>query len=131
MGQYLQACAGALIAVILCLTLGKQGKEMGLLLTMAACCMLCVLAVNYLEPVMAFLEQLEDLGGLDGDLITILLKAAGIGFLSEIAGLVCTDAGNSALGKGIQILGSGVILWLSIPLFQALLELLEQILGGI
>lgn len=131
MEQYLQACAGALIAVVLCLTLGKQGKETGLLLTMSVCCMICVIAMHYLDPVVEFVNQLEDIGALDGDLVAILLKAAGIGFLSEIACLVCTDAGNSALGKSLQILGSGVVLWLSIPLFQALMELLQQILGGI
>lgn len=131
MELYLRGCVGAILAVILCLTLGKQGGQTGILLTMAASCMVCLIALNYLEPVMDFMEQLEELGALDGSLVTILLKAAGIGFLSEIACLVCADAGNSALGKSLQILGSGVILWLSVPLFQALLELLQQILGGI
>lgn len=131
MHLYLQACAGSLLAVILCLTLGKDGKQTGILLTIAVCCMICAIALNYLEPVMTFIGQLRGLGTLDGDLVTVLLKAAGIGFLSEIACLVCADAGNSALGKSLQLLGSGVILWLSIPLFQALLELLQQILGGL
>ena len=127
----MRGCAGALLAVILCLTLGKQGKELGTLLTMAVCSMICAVAMSYLKPVMDFVEQLEITGNLDGDLIAILLKAAGIGFLSEIACLVCSDAGNSALGKSVQILGTGVILWLSIPLFQELLELLGRILGGV
>lgn len=131
MEQYLRGCAGALLAVILYLTLGKQGKEMGTLLTMAVCSMICAIAMSYLKPVMDFVEQLEITGNLDRNLIGILLKAAGIGFLSEIACLVCADAGNSALGKSVQILGTGVILWLSIPLFQELLELLERILGGV
>lgn len=127
----MRGCAGALLAVILYLTLGKQGKEMGTLLTMAVCSMICAIAMSYLKPVMDFVEQLEITGNLDRNLIGILLKAAGIGFLSEIACLVCADAGNSALGKSVQILGTGVILWLSIPLFQELLELLERILGGV
>lgn len=129
MGLYLQAAAGALIAVVLGLTLHRQGQETGLLLTMAVCCMICVIGLKYLEPVLEFLGQLEDLGTLDSDLVTVLLKVTGIGFLSEIAGLICADAGNSALGKSLQILGSAVILWLSIPLFRALLDLLQQILG--
>ena len=131
MEPWLQACGGALIVVILCLTLGKQGKDLGLLLTMAGCCLVLLPAVRYLEPVMDFVRQLEDLGNLDGDLVGILLKAAGIGFLTEICNLVCSDGGNAALGKALQLLGSGVILWLSIPLFQALLDLLQKILGGV
>lgn len=127
----MQASAAALLAMILCLMLSKQGKETGILLSLAVCCMICVIALRYLEPVMDFLNQLEDLGGLDSNMVTILLKAAGIGFLSEIASLVCADAGNSSLGKSLQILGSAVILWLSIPLFRGLLELIQQILGEV
>lgn len=131
MELFLQASAAALLAMILCLMLSKQGKETGILLSLAVCCMICVIALRYLEPVMDFLNQLEDLGGLDSNMVTILLKAAGIGFLSEIASLVCADAGNSSLGKSLQILGSAVILWLSIPLFRGLLELIQQILGEV
>lgn len=131
MGIFFQACGGALIAVILYLCLGKQGKDLGLLLTLACCCLILIPAVHYLEPVMEFVGQLEDLGKLDRELVSVVLKAAGIGFLSEICGLICADAGNSALGKSLQLLGSGAILWLSLPLFQALLELLQEILGGL
>lgn len=131
MELFLQAGAATLLAVILCVMLSKQGKEMGMLLSIAVCSMICLIALSYLRPVMDFLNQLESIGGLDKDMVTILLKAAGIGFLSEIAGLVCADAGNSSLGKALQILGSAVILWLSIPLFQSLLALIQQILGEV
>lgn len=131
MATFLQAAGAALIAVILCVMLSTKGKETGLLLSMGVCSMLCLVALRYLQPVLDFLDQLEDLGGLDRNLVGILLKAAGIGFLSEIAGLVCEDAGNKSMGKALQILGSGAILWLSIPLFQSLLDLIGQILGEV
>ena len=43
--------------------------------------------------------------------------------------LVCKDAGNESMGKSMQLLGSAAILYLSVPLFAALLELLQKILG--
>ena len=61
-------------------------------------------------------------------MLGILLKAVGIGLVSEIAGLVCTDAGNGSLGKTLQLLGSAVILYLSLPIFTAMLELIREIL---
>lgn len=131
MATFLQATGAALVGVVLCMMRSTKGKETGLLLSMGVCCMLCLVAMQYLQPVIAFLEQLEELGGLDENLVGILLKAAGIGFLSEIAGLVCEDAGNKSMGKALQILGTGVILWLSIPLFQSLLDLISQILGDV
>lgn len=131
MTNFLQAVASALIAVILCTMLSTHGKETGMLLSMGVCSMMCLVALRYVQPVLEFLERLEELGGLDSDLVGILLKAAGIGFLSEIAGLICEDAGNKSMGKALQMLGSGAILWLSIPMFQSLLDLIGQILGEV
>ena len=73
--------------------------------------------------------MLEELSGLDGDMVAILLKATGIGIVAEIANLVCKDAGNESMGKSLQLLGSAVILYLSIPLFTALIDLLQKVLG--
>ena len=78
-----------------------------------------------------FLRELEALGDLQGDVLGILLKAVGIGLVSEIAGMVCSDAGNGSLGKTLQMLGSAAILYLSLPVFSALLELVREILREI
>lgn len=131
MEKFVQAAALVLIAVVLVLTLGKQGKDVGMLLTMAACAMVMLTGLTYLEPVMDFLIQLEDMGNLDSSMISILFKVVGIGILSEVAGMICTDSGNASLGKVLHILGTAVILWLSIPIFQVLLQLVHDILGEI
>ena len=131
MTAFLQAAAAGLLAGVLGLMRNKQGKDMGTVLSIAVCCMVAMIAISYLQPVVEFLQKLETLGGLDESMVGILLKAVGIGFVAEIAGLICSDAGNSSLGKSIQILGSAVILWLSIPLFNSLIELVQEILGEI
>ena len=87
--------------------------------------------MQYLQPVLKFLETLELLGKLDSDMVTTLLKVTGIGMITEISNLVCKDAGNESMGKSMQLLGSAAILYLSVPLFAALLELLQKILGAL
>lgn len=129
MGLYWKAAAAVLLAVVMILALGR--KDLGLLLGLAVCVMVCLAALEYLEPVTEFLQTLEDLGGLDGNMIRILLKAVGIGLLTEIAGLVCTDSGNGSLAKALQLLGTAVILWMALPLFTSLLELIQEILGNL
>lgn len=131
MGQFFQAAAGVLLTVVLCLTLNKQGKDFGILLALAACAMVIALGMRYFEPVLDFLYQLEAIGDLDSSMISILFKVVGIGIVCEIAVMICSDAGNASLGKALHILGNAVILWLSIPIFNALLELIQGILGGI
>ncbi len=128
MELYLQASAMILLAVILILLLGKQSKDISLVLTMGVCCLVCASAGVFLEPVVSFLKDLRKLGNLDSNLISVLLKCAGIGFLSELIGLICADAGESALGKALQFLSNGVILFLSLPLLRQLVSILEEVL---
>ena len=129
MGTYFQIIAGALVAVILSLALSKQGKEISILLGVAVCCMVLLAAVHYLKPVMELIGKLQTVGQLDSKWVSIMLKAAGIGLISELASMICTDSGNAALGKAIHILSCGAILWLSIPLMNALIELVQKLLG--
>lgn len=131
MGMFLKATAAVSIAVVLTLTLGKQGKETAGLLSIAVCCMVLGIAMEYWSAVSDFLETLESAGNLNGEMVGSLFKVVGIGILTEIAALVCKDAGTASLGKGLQLLGSAVILYLCIPMFTSLLDLIQEILGGL
>lgn len=131
MSGYWQAAAGVLLTVILVLALGSKGKQTALLLVLGVCGMLGVLAISYLEPVIDFIQRLRTVGQLDRGMLEILFKAVGIGLIGEIAGLICADSGNAALGKSLQMLSAAVILRLSLPLLEQLLQLLEQILGEV
>lgn len=129
MERFFQVLAGATVAVVLGLSLKKQGKDITLLLGLAVCCMVLAVAAAYLEPVVDFIHRLQQLSGIDQEFLGIMLKAVGIGVLSEIAALVCQDSGETALAKAIGILSAAAILWLSIPMMSALLDLVQKIVG--
>ena len=131
MNVYLKVIAGILIALILGIVLDKQGKDISILLTLAVCAMVMLAVTNYLQPIMDFMKRLQNIGQLDSDVLQILIKAVGIGLIAEITNLICVDAGNGALGKTLQVLASAVIIWMSIPVFNQLLELIEKILGEV
>ena len=128
MAMFWKAAAAALIAVILSLALGKQEKDISTILSMSVCCMVMVSALVYLEPVLEFLRELQEIGDLQGDFLGILLKALGIGLVTELAATVCADAGNESLGKTLHTLGAAVILYISLPVFRSMLDLLRKIL---
>lgn len=129
MDTFWKAAAAVLLAVILVPAVAKTEKDISVLLTMAVCCLVAAAAFSYLEPVLDLLWELKALGDLSGEMLGILMKAVGIGLVAEIAGMICADASNGSLGKTLQILASAAILYLSIPLFQAFLTLVQEILG--
>ncbi len=131
MDTFWKAAGAVLIALILSLSLEKQGKEFGVLLTTALCCMLGIGFFVLLGPVLDFLYELQALTELDGGTLKILLKLVGISLVGETASLICADAGAGSLGKGLQLMASGVILSLSVPVFRSLLQVVQEILGGL
>ena len=129
MERFWEIAAGLLIGAILWIVVSKQGKEFSLVLSIGACCLALLAASAYLDPVFGFISRMEQLGGLRPEWISIMLKAVGIGLIVEIGALICSDAGNAALGKTLQIAGTFVVLWLAMPLMTGLMDLLEQVLG--
>ncbi len=131
MDTFIKATGCVLIALIISLVLSKQGKDFSLLLTVLVCSIVSIAALSYLSRVIDLFERLQILGQLDPTLIKILLRSAGIGIIAEISALICTDAGNAALGKTLQILAGAVVLWMSVPLFTNIIELIEEILVSV
>lgn len=131
MDVYVKAIACALIGVVLCLCLYGKGKEISILLAMLICVMVIGVGFSYLSSVFSFFGKLQQMIGLDNDLLNILLKAVGVAIMGEVAVLVCSDAGQASLGKAVQMLTSAVILWISLPLYTQILTLIEELLTGI
>lgn len=131
MDTFFRTSAGVLVAVILALTLEKQSKDVAMLLTAFVCCMVAVVATSFFQPVVTFLQSLLSIGALSSASLAPLLKITGIALVTQIASMVCADAGSNALAKALEFLGSAVILSLSIPIFNTLLQLVQKILGEV
>lgn len=131
MGVFLKAAAGVLVGLILWIFLDRHNKDVSLLLTLAVCTFAMIIGSYFIEPVIRFLQKIGNVGQLDKDLLSVLLRTVGIGLISEICASICSDAGNAAMGKALQMVSSVVILWLSIPVFEKLLSLLDKILGKV
>ena len=128
MEKFVKVAAGVLVALVLYLVLNKQGKDFAVLISLAVCCMVISALLAFIRPIITFIEKLEQLGNFDHEILQVLLKSVGIGILTEIVSLICADAGNASMGKSLQILASVVILWLSIPLFSRLMDVIQEIL---
>ena len=131
MDDFLKVIGGVRIALVLWLCLQKQEKDIALLLTLTVCLLVACIALKAMSPVLDFLRQLEAMGQLQDGILGILLKAVGIGMVSELAAMVCADAGNGSLEKTVRLLGTVTMLTVSLPIFQTLLTLIQELLGTV
>ena len=57
--------------------------------------------------------------------------SVGVALVAELSATVCSDAGNAALGKILQILGCAAVLSLSVPIFRTLMTMIREMIGAI
>lgn len=128
MEKFYLATAAVLITAILVLVIRKQNNEIAMLLGLCGCCLVFMVAAGFWLPVVQFLRKLQQITSVDSEMIRILMKITAVAITADIAASVCSDAGNGALAKSLQMLSTAVSLYLSLPMLEGLLALVERIL---
>ena len=129
MDIFLKIIVVVFVTIIMSLALSKNAKEFSVLLSLCVITCIVLSACYFLEPIVATIQEIATLGQIDDVLVSTLLKVTGIGVIAEFSTLLCNDSGNTALGKGVQILAAVVIIWLSLPLFSKLMDIVKNVLA--
>lgn len=129
MNLFWKGIAGILVASILVMTIDKWEKDLSMLLTMTVCIMAVTIGLSFFTPVISFMYKLEEIGELQQGVLSILLKISGIGIINELVCMVCRDSGNTSLAHAAKLLGTAMILSLSVPMMETLIDLIRSILG--
>ena len=128
MDTVIRISAIAAAAAVSCCLIKTQNGAMSLILTLSASVAILLLSFRFLSPVMEVFGQLRTMTGLSDTATAPMLKVTGIGLLTQIASSVCEDAQEKALAQAVEIGGTVLSLYASVPLLTAVLELLEEIL---
>lgn len=131
MELFWKSSAGILICLILILSIKPQAQHISILLAIAGCCLTGIAALHVLKPVLDYLYELHSMINLENGFLNILLRLVGIGLTAGTIASICADAGCSSLGKSIEIFAAIANLYLAIPIFQNLLEMIREIMGGL
>lgn len=115
------AAAAGLVGTVLALILGQYRPEFRMLVTAAVALLLMAMVLEQLSPVLEQLRSTMELTGLTGDYAAILFKAVGICLLTQLAGDVCRDSGESSIASKIELAGRAAILLTAMPLIQEVL----------
>ena len=115
------AAAAGLVGTVLALILGQYRPEFRMLVTAAVTLLLMAMVLEQLSPVLEQLRSTMELTGLTGNYAAILFKAVGICLLTQLAGDVCRDSGESSIASKIELAGRAAILQTAMPLIQEVL----------
>lgn len=118
------ACVTAVFAVML----RQRGQALSVLLSLAACIGVILLAAGFFQPILDAARKLQTLAGLGDELTEPLFKILGISLVTHLAAGVCTDAGEGSVARAVELAGGLLALYAGLPLLLAVLELVQQLL---
>lgn len=122
-------CAGIAVAgAVLSLIVRKQSGEFGALVGLLAVVLVTLLALEFMQPVLAFAEDLRDTAKLGEGVVAPVMKTLAIGFVTETGKNLCEDAGEKTLGSVLQLAGGLGAFYVLLPLMGSVLDLLEEML---
>lgn len=117
------------MAALLAIPLRKEKAEFSMLLIMAACLLIGIMALWKMGDVIDFLRSLEQYLGEGKVYLKILLKMLGITYVAEFGANLCRDAGYNAVAGQIEFYGKLMILAVSMPILMTLFQVLSAGIG--
>lgn len=123
----LKIAAIGVMAAFLAIPLKKEKAEFSLLIIVAACLLILVLAFGKIQEIVEVVRQVEQYLGKGAAYVGILLKMIGITYVAEFAANLCSDAGYKAVADQIEFYGKLMILAVSVPILMTLLETISSL----
>jgi stage III sporulation protein AD len=121
------ALAGV-VSAILCLALKKDTPALALAITAAAVSVLFYFLLTALTNVLGFVREMSGLAALTDGLLAPVIKCVGIAIVTRLAADLCRDAKETAVASAVELTGTVVALYLTLPLLRAVVGLVRGVM---
>ena len=120
--------AVGLIGTFFAVFMRKMGDEYRVCVSVFCVCALLIAIFPYFSQLLAHILSFSKLSGTDTENFTLLLKAVGIGYISQFSSDICADAGENAIASKIELAGRICILAMTVPVVSSLVEMIGKML---
>ena len=118
----------AFIAVIIIVILKQYRPEFAIYASIIAGVLILTLASGTLSGIIDMINSISSKTNINSEYLVILIKITGIAILTEFAVSICKDSGESAIASKVDIGGKIIIISMSIPIINALIDTVVKIL---
>ena len=120
--------AVAILTTFAVLILKNTRPEIAVLVSITGGITILFMLVESLGTVFSSINAIVNRTGVRNDVFAALLKIVGIGYLTEFASGICTDAGNQSMSQKVLLGGKVIILILALPIVNNLIEIIVGVL---
>ena len=118
----------ALLGTVCAILVKPFKPEISIFLIIVSGLLILFQVLDYFVEIIETFTKLSEQTGIDNELFKIILKIIGVGYLIEFASNICIDSGMNSIASKIQFAGKVIILFLSLPIINMLIEIITQIL---
>ena len=122
---------GALILVVLIVSgaIPVLSKEIALFMTFSCCIVVLLYIFNNIVPSVNYIKDIAE--NISFNRLDIIIKAVGIGFLTQTVSDMALDFNNRTLSNQMVFAGRVCILILAMPVFLDVFKIIEKLTNGI
>lgn len=128
MEALMKVSAAAVTAALLAGVLKKNTPELALILVLAAGVWILLLAADGLGVVVALIRELAGVAGIAEPLLEPVVKTVALSILTRLTAELCRSAGEGGIAAFVETAGTVLALVVSVPLVQAVAQLMEELL---
>ncbi len=127
--EIVKIVAIALIGAFCYVFLSSTKSEIAPLILLATGIVLIIEVVNYLFLSINFFKELASVGGINGSLITTVLKIMAISYVLEFASSLCEDLNVKSIQTKLSFAGKLIIFVISIPIYKELFSVITSFIS--
>lgn len=125
----LKICAVALITAICAFVLKSHKSELTPLVLTAGGIILALCAFDYLSESLSFIKEFTEQTNVDGEIVRIIFKAVGVGYLVELTASSVKDLGFESVSDKLILCGKIIIFVMSVPVLKALFTVITSLIN--
>lgn len=123
-----QVAALAVVGALCAAAVKKQTSDLALVITLCAAALILTVAMGALRPIRELMDALAERAGLSAAVLSPVVKTVGVSLLTRVTAELCRDAGEGGIASAVEIAGGVCALLVCLPLFEAVLGLILDLL---
>ena len=123
--EILKIGAVILITVVFINGLPTFSREISMLIVVSACIVILLYIADMMIPTVEYIKNIAKNISFDG--MDVVLKAVGVGFITQFVSDIASDSGNKSLANQMIFAGRICVLMLAMPVFLQIFKIIEQL----
>lgn len=124
----LRLCCVAVVTGVCALILKANKPEFVPMCLTAGGIIIVLFGFDYLNESVTFIKQFTEQTGIDSEIVRIIFKVIGVGYLIEITAGSVKDLGFESLSDKLIMCGKLVIFIMALPILQAMFQIITSLI---